>query len=481
MEVNKMHKSILKTIYVGLIVALLASAATIAFAAPAYQDEATNTVVDVLTEDGRFSTLITALDAAGLVETLQGEGPFTVFAPTDDAFASLPAGALDDLLADPTMLNNVLLMHVVDGEVMAADVAAMDQAQTLSGAFLDITVDGDTVMVDDATVTEADMAADNGVIHVIDTVLMPSEEAMMAEGTMEPTAEGTMEGTVEGTMEATMAMTGTVEPEGTAEAMAEDAAMSAASGTCSEDYVVQADDTLGTIADKFFGNTGAYTAIVEATNAAAQSGNYQPVDDPNLIFVGQTLCIPENAEAEALMSGGAVTAPTAEGEAMATEEAMMEEMSMYDIPEGKALVNFENFASVDLILDLTGPTRLSTSVAPGATQELFVEPGDYTFNGHQPGGAYVVNSGEFSLAVGEGITLSCSDSPACFIIPIEEMMAPATMEAEMTVETTIEATIEATVELTGTVEPTVESTVEATVEATTEATVEPTIEATTEP
>ncbi|MCB0176162.1 MAG: fasciclin domain-containing protein, partial [Anaerolineae bacterium] len=129
----KMHKSILlKTIYVGLIVALMASVTTIAFAAPAFQDEASNTVVDVLTEDGRFSTLITALDAAGLVETLQGEGPFTVFAPTDDAFASLPAGALDDLLADPTMLNNVLLMHVVDGQVMAADLSGLDQAQTLS-------------------------------------------------------------------------------------------------------------------------------------------------------------------------------------------------------------------------------------------------------------------------------------------------------------------------------------------------------------
>ena len=178
-----------------------------------------------------------------------------------------------------------------------------------------------------------------------------------------------------------------------------------------------------------------------------------------------------------VMSGGAVTAPSAEGEVMATEEATMDEMAMFDIPEGKALVNFENFASVDLILDLSGPTRLSTNVAPGASQELFVDPGDYTFNGHQPGGAFVVNSGEFSLAEGEGITLSCSDSPACFIIPIEEMMAPATMEAEGTVE----ATIEATVELTGTVEPTVESTVEPTVESTAEATVEPTVEATTEP
>ena len=472
----KMHKSILlKTIYVGLIVALMASVTTIAFAAPAFQDEASNTVVDVLTEDGRFSTLITALDAAGLVETLQGEGPFTVFAPTDDAFASLPAGALDDLLADPTMLNNVLLMHVVDGQVMAADLSGLDQAQTLSGAFLAVTVDGDTVMVDDATVTESDIEAGNGVIHVIDTVLMPSEEAMMAEGTMEPTVEGTMEATM--AMTGTEAMTGTVAMTGTAEAMAEDTAMSAASGTCSEDYVVQADDTLGTIADKFFGNSGAYTAIVEATNVAAQSGNYQPIDDPNLIFVGQTLCIPENTEAEALMSGGAVTAPSAEGEVMATEEATMDEMAMFDIPEGKALVNFENFASVDLILDLSGPTRLSTNVAPGASQELFVDPGDYTFNGHQPGGAFVVNSGEFSLAEGEGITLSCSDSPACFIIPIEEMMAPATMEAEGTVE----ATIEATVELTGTVEPTVESTVEPTVESTAEATVEPTVEATTEP
>lgn len=133
------------------------------------------TIVDIAVEDGRFTTLVTALQEAGLVETLQGEGPFTVFAPTDEAFAALPEGALDGLLADKEALTNVLLYHVLDGRVMAADVLNLDgqEVETLSGDSITITIDGESVMVNDSQVIIPDIEASNGVIHVIDAVLIP--------------------------------------------------------------------------------------------------------------------------------------------------------------------------------------------------------------------------------------------------------------------------------------------------------------------
>lgn len=137
-------------------------------AAPA----ATKNIVEVAVEAGSFTTLATALEAAGLVETLQGPGPFTVFAPTDEAFAALPEGALDSLLADPEALKAVLLLHVVDGKVMAADVAGLSEATAMSGGVLPIDT-SDGVKVGAATVVTADVEASNGVIHVIDTVLLP--------------------------------------------------------------------------------------------------------------------------------------------------------------------------------------------------------------------------------------------------------------------------------------------------------------------
>jgi uncharacterized surface protein with fasciclin (FAS1) repeats len=131
------------------------------------------TIVDIAVADGRFTTLVTALQAAGLVETLSGEGPFTVFAPTDDAFAALPEGTLDSLLADKEALTNVLLYHVVSGEVLAADVVNLDTADTVLGQPVDISVDGETVKVNEANVIITDIQASNGVIHVIDSVLIP--------------------------------------------------------------------------------------------------------------------------------------------------------------------------------------------------------------------------------------------------------------------------------------------------------------------
>ncbi len=132
-------------------------------------------IVDVAVENGSFTTLAAALEAAGLVDTLKGEGPFTVFAPTDDAFAKLPEGTLDMLLMpeNKEKLKAVLTYHVVPGKVMAADVVTIDSATTVQGQDLMIEVVDGTVMIDNAKVVTADVKASNGVIHVIDTVVMP--------------------------------------------------------------------------------------------------------------------------------------------------------------------------------------------------------------------------------------------------------------------------------------------------------------------
>lgn len=135
----------------------------------------TRTIVDIAVEDGRFTTLVTALEAAGLVEALQAEGPFTVFAPTDDAFAALPEGTLEGLLADTEALTQVLLYHVIDGKVMAAQVVELDgqQVETLSGNNLSMMIDGEAVKINQSQVIIPDVEASNGVIHVIDSVLVP--------------------------------------------------------------------------------------------------------------------------------------------------------------------------------------------------------------------------------------------------------------------------------------------------------------------
>ena len=135
---------------------------------------AESNIVETAVAAGDFTTLVTAVEAADLAGTLSGEGPYTVFAPTDDAFAALPEGTLDDLLADPEALANVLTYHVVDGDVMAADLSDGMEVEALNGETLTITIDGDTVKVNDATVTTADIVTSNGVIHVIDTVLVPA-------------------------------------------------------------------------------------------------------------------------------------------------------------------------------------------------------------------------------------------------------------------------------------------------------------------
>ena len=129
-------------------------------------------IVDTAIAAGSFKTLVTAIQAAGLVDTLKGKGPFTVFAPTDAAFAKLPAGTVDALLKDKAKLAGILTYHVVPAEVMAKDVKPGD-VKTVNGQSIKITVAGGKVMVNNATVTSTDIVASNGVIHVIDTVLLP--------------------------------------------------------------------------------------------------------------------------------------------------------------------------------------------------------------------------------------------------------------------------------------------------------------------
>jgi len=130
-------------------------------------------IVDTATQAGSFSTLVAAIKAANLGDTLNGKGPFTVFAPTDEAFAKLPEGTVDALLKDIPKLKKILTYHVVSGKVMAADVTKLKSAKTVEGS--DVAIDASNgVKVNSSMVTTPDVAADNGVIHIIDTVLMPA-------------------------------------------------------------------------------------------------------------------------------------------------------------------------------------------------------------------------------------------------------------------------------------------------------------------
>lgn len=140
------------------------------------ESKAKPTIVEIAVGNPDFSTLVAALKAADLVEALSGDGPFTVFAPTNEAFAQLPAGTLDMLLLpeNKAKLAAILTYHVVPGKVMAADVVSLTEATSLQGDTIAISVEDGTVMVDDATVVATDIDASNGVIHVIDAVIMPA-------------------------------------------------------------------------------------------------------------------------------------------------------------------------------------------------------------------------------------------------------------------------------------------------------------------
>ncbi|QFT82722.1 Immunogenic protein MPT70 precursor [Roseovarius sp. THAF27] len=158
----------LRRTYLALTAATLLGGATTAFA------ESGKDIVDTATEAGDFSTLLAAAEAAGLVETLKGDGPFTVFAPTDEAFAALPEGTVDTLLLpeNKDQLTSILTYHVVPGKVMSGDLSDGMTAETVQGTEVTIGTEGG-VTVNDANVVTADIEASNGVIHVIDGVIMP--------------------------------------------------------------------------------------------------------------------------------------------------------------------------------------------------------------------------------------------------------------------------------------------------------------------
>ena len=165
----KLKSKIARLMCVGLMVAGL----TVTPAGAADHHEKKN-IVDTAVAAGSFKTLAAALEAAGLIEALKGRGPFTVFAPTDEAFARLPPGTVESLLRDKEKLTRILLYHVVAGNVMAKDVVKLRSAKTVQGSSIRINVSGGKVMVDNANVVRTDIAATNGVIHVIDSVILPN-------------------------------------------------------------------------------------------------------------------------------------------------------------------------------------------------------------------------------------------------------------------------------------------------------------------
>jgi transforming growth factor-beta-induced protein len=173
-----------------VLVAAAVAALGLGTSASAGTREAESTIVQTAVSAGQFTTLASLVQQAGLVDTLSGAGPFTVFAPTDAAFAKVPKATLDALAADPVKLKAVLLYHVVPGRVMAADVVKLSSAKTAEGRSVAIKVSDGAVFVDGARVTTPDVMASNGVIHVIDSVLIPREAASTAPKTIVQTAVG---------------------------------------------------------------------------------------------------------------------------------------------------------------------------------------------------------------------------------------------------------------------------------------------------
>ncbi len=169
------YKSLLTTF--AAIVAL--SFASLSFAGGSYAKKGKKDIIDTAVAAGSFNTLATALTKAGLIETLKGDGPFTVFAPTDAAFEKIPAEQLNAILADKQLLTDILTYHVVAGKVTASDVVKVDSATSLQGSSIAVSTDGG-VKVNDANVIKTDIMSSNGVIHVIDTVLLPKTAAVSA-------------------------------------------------------------------------------------------------------------------------------------------------------------------------------------------------------------------------------------------------------------------------------------------------------------
>lgn len=162
-----------RTLFLGIVLAFAAVPA-MAGSCGTHATTASNNIVETAVSAGSFNTLVAAVQAADLADTLAGEGPYTVFAPTDEAFAKLPEGTIEHLLANPDQLREILLYHVVPGRVTASQVVTLSNATTAQGSDVNIRVAGGSVMIDNATVTATDIETSNGVIHVIDTVILPA-------------------------------------------------------------------------------------------------------------------------------------------------------------------------------------------------------------------------------------------------------------------------------------------------------------------
>jgi transforming growth factor-beta-induced protein len=157
------------------VVAIFSLVALLSLSALAVAGDNDKDIVDTAVADGRFTTLVAAVKAAGLVETLKSDGPFTVFAPTDDAFAKLPEGTVEKLLGDIPSLKNILLYHVVSGKVSSSEVVKLSSAPSALGKDLSVMVKDGKVFIDKSQVIITDIKTSNGIIHVIDTVLIPSK------------------------------------------------------------------------------------------------------------------------------------------------------------------------------------------------------------------------------------------------------------------------------------------------------------------
>jgi len=162
-----------RTLFLGIVLALAAGPA-FAGDCGSKATTASNNIVETAVSAGSFTTLVAAVQAADLDGVLAGDGPYTVFAPTDDAFAKLPAGTVEALLANPDQLREILLYHVVPGKVTAAQVVGLTSATTAQGSDVAIKVADGSVMINDALITATDIETSNGVIHVIDTVILPA-------------------------------------------------------------------------------------------------------------------------------------------------------------------------------------------------------------------------------------------------------------------------------------------------------------------
>jgi LysM repeat protein len=208
-------------------------------------------------------------------------------------------------------------------------------------------------------------------------------------------------------MTGTEAMTETETMTGTGTATGAGTGTAPLAAGCAQDYVVQAGDTLGSIAATLLGSSGAFNAIVEATNAAGSG--YDPIEDPNFITVGQTLCIPgSTVAATPAQSTGAVTQT-----GTVTETGLLGQDMAADLPEGMSKLVFENLSAFDLVFDLTGPTIDTLIIPRGGKQEFIIEPGTYTYNGHQPGGGFTIAPGTFDIAAGKVTGIACYDNSQC--------------------------------------------------------------------